>query len=139
MSESEVVLQALRASFTAHDAGDVEAFLRYLHPAGTLFHTNADLLIPLDHDTVRAAHSAGYGGQIAIRHAEANVYEENAVVTAYLGGIFKWAGGGSVQGTWRYSSVWCKENGQWRIVHTHISPLSPQHTAALAGNDSTQP
>lgn len=130
MNPVDEVLQAHRAAFAAHDAGDVETFLRYLHPAGTLFHANADLLIPLDHDTTRAAYQAGYGGQVSIRHAEATVFGNGATVTCYFSGIFKWAGGGVVQGSWRYSALWVNEGGQWQAVHSHISPLVPHHSAS---------
>lgn len=129
MTQTETLLQAHRAAFAAHDAGNVETFLHYLHPDGSLFHTNNDLLIPLAHDTSRAAYSAGYGGQLSIHHAEAKVFGDCAVLTCYLSGLFRWAGSGGAQGTWRYSSMWVKEDERWQIVHTHISPLAPIHTS----------
>lgn len=132
MTASEEILQIHRTYLAAHDAGDLAVMTPLTHPDYTYFHVNADLRGEAGAPGVlEAIYQSGYKAQLSVHHSEAQVYGNSAIVTCYLSGQFNWAGGnGSVRGTWRYTGIWAKVNGQWQIVHAHASPLAPSHTSS---------
>ncbi len=130
MTTPEQILHIHHTYLAAHDTGDLITLVQYTHPAYSYFHVNAGLKGEAgDPDVLQAIYASGYKAQLSLHHSEAQVYGDAAVVTCYLSGQFTWAGGGgSVAGTYRYTGVWVKVDGQWKIVHAHASPLAPEHT-----------
>ena len=132
MTPAQEVIQAHRDYMAAHDAADLATILQLVHPDCTYFHVTADLKGEAgDPAVLKAIYEGGYSGNLRLHHNEAQVYGNSAVVTCYLSGQINWMGGhGSVTGSWRYTSVWVKVDGQWKIVHIHASPLAPIHTSS---------
>jgi len=61
---------------------------------------------------------------VQVRHLEARIYGRlSAVVTAYLTGRETASDGTNRQRTLRASSMWIKQDGQWKEVHDHLSDL----------------
>lgn len=130
MTPIDEVRQAHTARITALNQGDVSALIDLLHRQGTFFHVDATLLnLNLDRQTLQQAYDAGLAYQLQMRHEQIDLFDNSAVVTAYAVGSITWHGGKTLTGTWRYSSVWIKEESVWRNVHVHASPLTPHHSA----------
>lgn len=128
-------LDEVRQAHTAHIAGlnqgNVAVLMDLLHPQGTYFHIDENLLSQnLDHQTLQQAYDAGLAYQVQMRHEQIDLFDNSAVVTAYAVGAITWPGGKTLTGAWRYSSVWIKMDGAWRNVHVHASPLSPNHSTS---------
>ncbi|MFN8489173.1 MAG: nuclear transport factor 2 family protein [Caldilineaceae bacterium] len=132
MTPTEEVLQAHQTIFAAHNTGDAETMAKLFHPQFTLFHAEDGLRYDnFDLAMLQALNDAGYKGQVDSRYLDAKVFDNCAVVTCYLSGMFTWAGSGATEhGTWRYTGVWSKEGEAWKHVHAHISRLAPRHSTA---------
>jgi ketosteroid isomerase-like protein len=53
------------------------------------------------------------------------VYKDTAIATAYLVGTVTSTTGTPVHVTGRSSWVHLRQNGEWKIAHSHLSPLNP--------------
>ena len=63
--------------------------------------------------------------ELRIRRVGANV-----AVTALRARLTVEVAGASVQGTFRYTRVWAREDGEpWRVVGGHVSQVAPAHRA----------
>lgn len=129
MSAIDEVRQAHAAHIAGLNQGNVAALMDLLHPQGTFFHIDGNLLnLNPDHQTLQQGYAAGLAYQVQMRHEQIDLYDNSAVVTAYAVGSITWPGGKTLSGTWRYTSVWIKTDGAWRNVHVHASPLTPLHS-----------
>ncbi len=74
----------------------------------------------------RAAASApGQTFDLRCRDLRVYVHRDTAIATAYLVGTAKTPSGLAARITFRSSWVHLRQRGQWKIAHTHLSPLSP--------------
>ena len=53
------------------------------------------------------------------------VYKDTAIATSYLVGTVTTASGAPTHVTGRSSWVHLRQNGEWKIAHSHLSPLNP--------------
>ena len=72
----------------------------------------------------KASFDAGFKPNIELRHLDVKVYGNTAVATGYQVGSYTLPDGRRWEGTWRYTEVRVKHGGQWRFVHSHVSPLA---------------
>ena len=125
---------AEHAHFVAISAGDVDAVLQHHHPQKTDFAVNGGLLNRFDSieeqkKNQQAAIDAGGKLDVQLRHLEVKLYGFTAVTTGYLVGTFTSPDGTTQQVAGRRTAVLIKQDGQWKEVHSHNSPLitpSPQ-------------
>ncbi len=113
----------------ASNSGDVDAIAQYLHQERSLFNYHGRLLSKTEEfnkDGLKAAFDAGLKiDNGAIRHVTVKTYGNTGVVTGYQGLNVTFANGTIIRGTVRFSEVWTKQQGKWKLVHSHSSPLEP--------------
>ena len=119
------------AAATAYNAGDVDAMAAYWLPEATVFH-GGDM--PLEEgfnkEQVKADLEAGLNYDFQWRDFEVKVYGQTGVSTASLEGTVTFPNGTVVQGPWRHSATWVKQEGKWKVAHVHASFLLPEVHAA---------
>ena len=125
--DKEDVMAARDAAIAAWNAGDVDAIQGHYAPDFTRYGAGGNLL-------GGAWNWAGLkdwferGAKVAIsriRHREAKVYGNTAVLTRYSRLTVTQPDGTSRTTTRRSTGVWVKQNGQWKSVHGHSSLLTP--------------
>lgn len=127
--ESEDVIAAVTEFYTRLNEAD-PTYVNFWHPEATAY-TRAGGLLGIevglrDESAVRAAFDRGLEYNVTVRNLEAKVFNgDTAIATYYTGGTVRnpEVGGGVQGGSFRGTMVWSKIDGNWRIVHMHISPL----------------
>ena len=114
-AESRIRRAQLDADVAALD-GLISEDLLFTGPMGELGTKSADL----------EAHASG-----AVRFREhhpeelrARMIHDHVVVTAMRARLTVEVGGATVGGTYRYTRVWTRENGKWRVAAGHVSEVS---------------
>ena len=108
----------------AISAGDADAAAQHYLPDYSAFLGTGGLLVEgVGRDFLKAASDAGVKVSFQVRHPKVSVFDDTAVVAAYLEGTVTGWDGTTQRGTWRVSQVWIKRSGQWRTAHWHASPL----------------
>jgi uncharacterized protein (TIGR02246 family) len=124
-SQEEEVRAAMMASLTAWNEGDVEAFGKYFSEETRGFHLDGGVLIRgFNREALEAALNAGFAINVVPRDIDVKVYGNAAVGVAYLDGSITLPGGAVHEGTWRYSETRVKQDGTWKVVQYHISPMT---------------
>lgn len=89
--------------------------LLFTGPTGEVGTKSADL----------EAHASG-----AVRFREhhpeelrARVIRDDVVITAMRARLTVEVGGAVVSGTYRYTRIWARENGEWRVIGGHVSEI----------------
>lgn len=54
------------------------------------------------------------------------IYKDTAIATAYLIGKMEDANGNPTRVTGRSTWVHLRQNGEWKLAHSHVSPLNPE-------------
>lgn len=119
---SDELLQAERALQAAMHTSDVAALERLLHPDvlavlpdGRLVDRAADL----------EAHRAGIYAITELEEEELELrVAGEAGVTLVVLRLAGTIGGADASGRMRYTRMWTREDGSWRVLAAHISPLS---------------
>lgn len=136
ISETNEV-EAVKAVYVSHvnnaNEGHVEAFIQQHMPGHTAFGPTGAMLSrwdsPDDEKRARPDLAKPIVPPNRLNHVEAQVYGGNtAVVTAYMNSTVTLSDGTTRPGIRRITSVWFKQNGQWREVHDHMSALIPPST-----------
>jgi hypothetical protein len=117
---------AIRRAQLEADAAALEALigeqLLFTGPDGELGTKAQDLEA---HRTGVVRFRAHEPEELRIRRVGANV-----AVTALRARLTVEVAGASVQGTFRYTRVWAREDGEpWRVVGGHVSQVAPPHRA----------
>ncbi len=125
--ETDNVTAATQAWFAALNAQDVATLVPYYHAEETSFGGLGDLLTEGFHteEAMAALFAAGFKTDLQWRHMKVQVFGDAAVVTGYLAGAATLPGGEVVADTWRTSVMWVRDEGAWKVVHFHASPLLP--------------
>ena len=91
---------------------------RFVDPTGLLepLHDNPETSFLIHKDTAS-------GSRMRIRHVTVKTYGNTAVVTGYKWFNIALADGSIIRGTVRVSDIWTKQQGKWKVVHSHDSPL----------------
>ena len=116
--------QALDAAF---ENKDMAVILGYMHPERSRYGSGGGLLWEgFRGDGLKAAFDAGLKiDNGTIRHLTVKIYGNTGVVTGYRGINVTLANGTTFRGTDRISEVWIKQQGKWKLIHSHSSQLDP--------------
>ena len=120
------VIAAQLAVIAALNAGDAEAFAKYMLPEKSGFFPGGGLLEGFDKNRLKARIDGGRKSNYRLRHLDVKVYGNAAVLTGYLTGTVTQPDGSTEKGPRRFSAVWIKQRGQWKEAHVHISFITAQ-------------
>ena len=125
--DADDVKEALLSLVAAVNAGDTDTYVQFLTPQYSDFGGNSLLRRSTSQEqrnALQASVDAGVKRNYQIRHLEARVYGDSAVVTGYLMGTRIYPDGRTVQLKYQRTAIWVKQGGKWREAHRHQSPLS---------------
>jgi CubicO group peptidase (beta-lactamase class C family) len=107
------------------NSGNVDQIERRLAPQHNRFRGEGGFLTAfIDSAEVRQAIQVGYKLNFEVYNLEAAVYGDSAVTTFFMQGtITPRNGAPRTEGPWRTSYFWIKQDGAWKLVHAHQSPL----------------
>ena len=126
--EDDVQAEMLRF-LTALNTGDVDGFMQHYLSGNTSFVPDNTFLsrnVSLEdkRKSWKATVDSGQKLALQLRHLEIDVYfNSTAVVNCYVVGTATSADGTIRQVNWQRSAVMIKQDGQWKEVHHHRSPL----------------
>lgn len=64
-----------------------------------------------------------FRAEVTPHDIEVVLRDDVALALFYLDGTFTWPGGVTLEGPWRVTEVWIREDGEWKELHHHDSPL----------------
>ncbi|HWS86530.1 MAG TPA: serine hydrolase [Pyrinomonadaceae bacterium] len=122
-AESEV-REAVADLIAGYNSGSVEQIERRVAAQRSGFHGEGGPLRDIvDLDELRGAFKSGVRLKFEMRDLEVAVYGETALATGFFGGgVSRPNGPDRKDGPWRASLVWHRQDGVWRLVHSHLSP-----------------
>ena len=126
--EADVRAEMLRF-LTALNTGDVDGFMEHYPPKNTSFvpeNTFLSRYESLDDQrkSWKATVDSGQKLDLKLRHLEIEIYNHSAaVVTCYVTGTATLPDGTIREVNGKRSGVMIKQEGQWKEVHHHRSPL----------------
>ncbi|MEW6206901.1 MAG: serine hydrolase [Acidobacteriota bacterium] len=122
-AEVKAAMMNLMAGFSA---GNVEQVERYISPQHNSFRRNGALATTFtDPVELRGLFQRGFKVNPEIRNLESAVYGNTALTTCILSVVITPPNQSpSTEGPWRASYLWNKQNGTWKLVHSHESPLT---------------
>ncbi|MBA3322229.1 MAG: beta-lactamase family protein, partial [Pyrinomonadaceae bacterium] len=124
---AEAEVRAAVADFVAgYNSGSVDQIKRRLAPQQNGFQSEGGFLGDIvDVEELRGAFKSGVKLSFEMRELEAAVYGDTALTTGFFGGtVTPPNGNGRRDGPWRASLVWNKQDGVWKLVHSHLSPIN---------------
>jgi ketosteroid isomerase-like protein len=122
----------------AYESGDIDTAAQTYHPDALGFIQGGGLPISLQQQTyenmgeIKPMLEAGAKLCLNLKHLDVKVYGTAGIAIGYFN-VTATLPNGAVQGDpiHRYSSTWVKMDGKWKIVHTHLSPLTVELPAKL--------
>jgi CubicO group peptidase (beta-lactamase class C family) len=108
------------------NTGKVEQIEKRLGPQQNRFPADGSLLTSFIDDTdMRQAFQAGLKINFEVQNLETAVYGPNAISTLIISGTVTPPNGAPrPDGPWRTSFFWNKQDGAWKLVHSHQSALT---------------
>ena len=73
-----------------------------------------------------AAAAPGQAFDLRCRDLRVYIHKDTAIATAYLVGSVETPNGRATRVSGRSSWVLLRQSGEWKIAHTHLSPLNPE-------------
>jgi len=130
--QEDEVKTALNGLFTAFNSSKVEEIAKYVSPQQNAFRRDGgSLSLFADLDRLRQDFGAGVKLNIQLSDVEAAVYGDTALTTCFFTQEVTLPNRRiRNDGTVRLSAVWNKQNGAWKIVHTHESVMTGSPTTA---------
>lgn len=124
-AEAEVKA-ALMDIVAGYNSGSVEQIERRLAPQHNRFQGEGGFLTSfIDAAELRGAFQSGFKVKVEVHNLEMAVFGDNALTTFFMSGIVTPPNGTPRnEGPWRSSFVWNKQDGNWKLVHAHQSPLN---------------
>ena len=121
--------QRSRATTRPSTPGIRDGYIRYeaaghttFPPEGGLLGTNDSLEVQRRNQ--QAVFDSGVHYNFELRHTEVKLLGSlTALTTGYVTGVRSLPDGTSHRISWRRSAVWIKQDGIWKQVHRHFSPL----------------
>jgi CubicO group peptidase (beta-lactamase class C family) len=107
------------------NSGNIDQVERRLAPQQNRFPPEGGLLTSfIDAPQIRGALQAGFKFKFEVHSLEAAVYGDSALTTFFMNGTITPPNEPPrIQGPWRNSYFWNKQDGVWKLVHAHQSPL----------------
>lgn len=123
-AETEVKAAAMDL-IAGFNSGNVDQIQQRLAPQQNRFQGDGGFLISfIDPTELRGAFQAGFKVKMEVNNLEAAVYGDSAVTTFFMATTITPPNGGvRTEGPWRSSIFWNKQDGAWKLVHSHQSPL----------------
>src|SRR4030095_12117834 len=108
------------------NSGNVDQIERRLAPQQNRFQGEGGFLTSfLDAPELRQAFQVGFKLKMEVHNLEAAVYGDSAIATFFMATTVTAPNGSSrIEGPWRTSYVWNKQDGAWKLVHAHQSPMN---------------
>jgi CubicO group peptidase (beta-lactamase class C family) len=125
-AKSEDEVKAIFASLIgAYNSANADQIEKLLGSQQSGFRGDAGFLtLAIDPVEVREQFRAGLKVNIEVHDLDTAVYGNAAVTTSLLSGRITLPGGGTrAYGPYRSLFVWNKQDGAWKLVHQHQSPL----------------
>lgn len=124
-AEAEVK-DALMDIIAGFNSGSVDQIERRLAPQHNRFQGEGGFLTSfIDASELRGAFQSGFKLNLQVHNLETAVYGSNAVSTFFIGGTVTPPNGTSrTDGPWRSSFFWSKQEGAWKLVHSHQSAMN---------------
>jgi len=108
------------------NSGDVSARANCYLSEFTSFDADGKPLKSNGVDWRAAASDPGQTFNLRCRDLRVYIHKDTAIATAYLVGTVTNPNGLPTRVTGRSSWVHLRQNGEWKIAHSHLSPLSPE-------------
>lgn len=107
------------------NSGDVDKIERRLAPGHNGFQGEGGFLTSfIDAADLRGAFQSGFKLKFEVHDLEAAVYGDTAVTTFFMSGtVTRPNSAPRADGPWRSSFVWNKQDGAWKLVHSHQSAI----------------
>jgi ketosteroid isomerase-like protein len=107
------------------NSSSVEQIEKRLAPQQNRFQGDGGFLTSfIDAIELRGAFQAGFKVKMEINNLEAAVYGDSAITTFFAATTITPPNGPvRSEGPWRTSIFWNKQDGAWKLVHAHQSPL----------------
>ncbi|HKY42449.1 MAG TPA: serine hydrolase, partial [Pyrinomonadaceae bacterium] len=107
------------------NSGNVDQIERRLAPQQNRFQGEGGFLTSfIDATELRGAFQTGFKVKIEVNNLEAAVYGDSAITTFFASTTITPPNGPQRrEGPWRNSYFWNKQDGAWKLVHAHQSPL----------------
>lgn len=124
-AETEVKTAAM-SLIAAYNSGNADLFKQYLAPQQNSFRGEGGFLAEfVNIEQMRDTFKAGFKINLQVNNLEAAVYGNTALTTFIFGGTVTPPNGAvRIEGPWRASFVWNKQDGAWKLVHAHQSALN---------------
>jgi CubicO group peptidase (beta-lactamase class C family) len=126
------VKAALNGLFAAFNSGKVDEIAKYVSPQQNAFRRDGgSLFLFADLDRLRQDFAAGVKVKIQVSDVEAAVYDDTALTTCFFTQEVTLPNRRvRNDGTLRLSAFWNKQNGSWKLVHTHESAMTGSQITA---------
>ncbi len=123
-AEAEVKA-AVMDIISGFNSGNVDQIERRLAPQQNRFQGEGGFLTSfIDATELRGAFQAGFKVKMEVNNLEAAVYGDSAITTFFTATTITPPNGPvRTEGPWRSSMFWNKQDGAWKLVHAHQSPL----------------
>jgi len=123
-AEAEVKA-AVMDIIAGYNSSNVDQIERRLAPQQNRFQGEGGFLTSfIDAPELRQAFQARYKLNLEVQNLEAAVYGDSAVATFFVRTTVTPPNGTPrTEGPWRVSYFWNKQDGAWKLVHAHQSPL----------------
>ena len=120
------VKAAVMDIMTGFNSGNVDQIARRLAPQHNRFQGEGGFLTSfIDESELRSAFQAGFKLKFEVQNLETAVYGDSAVATFFMSGTITPPNGAPrPEGPWRSSFVWNKQDGVWKLVHSHQSAMN---------------
>ena len=122
-AEVKAAVMDIVAGFNSSSIDQIE---RRLAPQSNRFQGEGGLLTSfMDAADLSGAFRAGYRVKVEVHNLETAVYGDSAVATFFMSTLVTPPSGTPrTEGPWRASYFWNKQDGAWKLVHAHQSPLT---------------
>ncbi len=120
------VKAAIMDIVAGYNSGNVDQIERRLAPQINQFQGEGGFLTAyLDAAELRGAFKAGWKLKFEVEGLETAVYGDTAIATFFITGTITPPNGPArTEGPWRTSHFWNKQDGVWKLVHSHQSPVN---------------
>lgn len=125
-AQEEEVRAAMEQTLAAWGAGDFETLGSYYDAHLRGFMLDGGFLITgFSVEALQAAKDAGFAFNVEPRDEDIRIVSDGvSIAVATLEGSITFPGGEPQEGSWRYSETRVKQDGTWKVVQYHFSPLT---------------
>jgi CubicO group peptidase (beta-lactamase class C family) len=124
-AEAEVKA-AVMDIISGFNSGSVDQIERRLAPQQNRFQGEGGFLTSfIDATELRQAFQLGFKLKMEVHNLEAAVYGDSAIATFFMATTVTAPNRSTrIEGPWRTSYFWNKQDGVWKLVHAHQSPMN---------------